>query len=494
MTYRWTLAAPALVVAVVAPGICHGQAPATRRLDLHQLWDQVQSRFPGLRAARHAVRAAHYTLDEQKWLALPSGEINTFLSWSPSIRCMTPAELDLNVGGNPLVAGRAQPQPVGGSQHCLSTTVSLNLLQDNLANYLPNFGALLRIDARVVQPIFTFGKLWAAIDLGRVGLDIARANEEVARMDLAMHVVRAYFGLKTARAALDTVREGREQITKWIERIDRDLEQGKGSYTEIDLMRLKVADSQVEMAELDLKRTIEATLRAVRYLAQDETVDVDEANLEVFADETRDLDYYLDMALVRRPDLKVLEATGRGALAFRKLRIAELLPDLAFLGTFSFGLAQGVTDEPFNAFMNRLNYLGASAGLVLRWNLDFGPRVARLQRALADVAQFQARRVELLGGAALEVQRTFLDLREARQRLAAAEIAERRARGWLQGIKQNIDVGTAESRDMIDALRSYFDQHLLVLRTINDVNVQAATLRRLVGMEVIPPHGEQRTR
>ena len=39
---------------------------------------------------------------------------------------------------------------------------------------------------------------------------------------------------------------------------------------------------------------------------------------------------------------------------------------------------------------------------------------------------------------------------------------------------------------MIDALRTYFDQHINVLRAINDVNVQAAALRRLCGLEVIP--------
>lgn len=68
----------------------------------------------------------------------------------------------------------------------------------------------------------------------------------------------------------------------------------------------------------------------------------------------------------------------------------------------------------------------------------------------------------------------------------AAETAERRARGWLQGIQQNIDVGTAESRDMTDALRTYFEQHVHVLRALNDANVQAALLRRLCGLEVIP--------
>ena len=117
--------------------------------------------------------------------------------------------------------------------------------------------------------------------------------------------------------------------------------------------------------------------------------------------------------------------------------------------------------------------------------LDFGPKTARLQRSVAELRQFEARRREALGGGALEIERVYNDLIEATKRYRAADRAERRARGWLQGIKQNIDVGTADSRDMIDALRTYYEQHVNVLRALNDATVQLAFLRRLSGLEVI---------
>lgn len=451
-----------------------GQKTGRSRLTLPELWELAERRNPAITAGHESVRSARFTRDEQKWLRLPSGEFTGYLSWSPKVNCKR------YEAGTPLGS-----LFTGGPGQCLETEGALNLQNDDLRNYLPIYGALLRLDLRIVQPLYTFGKLDAALKLGEVGVTLAQAQADGARADLQVNLVRAYFGLKAARAALFSVKEGQEQINKWVAQMDRDLESGKTNFTEIDLMRLKVTESVVQVQAVDAERIIASALAAVRYLVQDADVDVADEDLQLWGREERELGYYLDAALRYRPELRTLRATGEGARLYKKLRVAELLPDFALVGSFNYGLASGIEDSS-QAFVNHFNYIGAGLGLVMRMNLDFGPKAARLQKAIADINVFEARRREALGAGALEIERQYNDLREAQRRLAASEQAERRARGWLQGIKQNIDVGTAESRDMIEALRTYFEQHVAVLRSINDVNVQAAVLRRLCGLEVIP--------
>jgi outer membrane protein TolC len=470
----------------------------THRLTLLELWDLVERHYPGLQAGRESVRSARFTRDEQRWLRLPSGDFNAYLSWSPSVKCKDAAALGYHTGAdgtaangsNLLLGGDNHPVGATGtgggmsSGACLETDASLNIAKDDWRNYLPIYGALVRIDLGIRQPLFTFGKLDAALKLGEVGVTLAQAGADGARADLAVNLVRAYFGVKAARAALDTINDGREQLNKWVNQLDKELESGKTSFTEIDLMRLKVNQSALDVQISDAERLISSALAGLRFLAQDADADVDDGDLQVWAREEHDLSYYLDAALRYRPELRTLQATGEGARLYKKLRIAEMFPDIGLGVNLSYGYAAGIQD-PANAFMNRFNFLGVGAGLGMRMSLDFGPKAARLQRALADLRQFEFRKREVLGAGALEVERQYNDLHEAQKRLATAEIAERRARGWLQGIKQNIDVGTAESRDMTEALRAYFEQHVNVLRAINDVNVQAAVLRRLCGLEVI---------
>ena len=448
---------------------------AARKLDLPSLWSLAEGRFPGLLAARRNIESARHTRNEQIFLRLPSADFSGFLTWSPNIKCKTAEEFALE----------GRPGELGGANHCTETNTAQTLNSSTIQNYLPIYGALVQLGIRITQPLYTFGKLTAAWDLGETGVDIASAQSEQARLDHQINVLKAYFGLKTARAALDTVSEGLDQVKKWVKQMDIDLEAGKGSASEIDLMRLKVAESQIELISIDLDRTIASTLAALRYLVQDKSVDVDDENLLIWHDENEPLDYYLDAALRNRPELKVLRATGQGALLYRKLRIAELLPNFGLIVNFGYGYAGGVQD-PNHGFMSRLNYLGAGIGLGMNWGLDVGPKIARLQKAIADVNIFEARKRELLGGGALEIERAYNDVREAQRRLKTSETAERRARGWLQGIKQSVDVGTAEGRDMNDALRTYFEQHISVLRATNDLNVACANLRRVSGLEVIP--------
>ncbi len=468
------------------------------RMTLLELWDLAERHYPGMQAGRDSVRSARFTRDEQKWLRLPSGDLNAFLTWSPSVKCKDSTGLGYHVGADGTPA-RASNILLGADNHavgatsigsglstgpCLETDASLNVAKDDFRNYLPIYGALVRIDLSIRQPLFTFGKLDAALGLGEVGVNIAQATADAQRADLAVNLVRAYFGVKASRAALDTINEGRDQIVKWVEQMDKDLESGKTNFTEIDLMRLKVNDAALQIQVSDAKRLISSALAALRFLAQDAEADVDEEDLQLWAREEHDLDYYLDAALRLRPEMRILNATGDGARLYKKLRIAELFPNIGIVANLNYGYAGGIQD-PSNAFMAHFNYLGMGIGLGMQMGLDFGPKAARLQKAIADLHIFEARKRETLGGGALEIERQYNDLHEAQQRLHAAEVAERRARGWLQGIKQNIDVGTAESRDMTEALRAYFEHHINVLRAVNDVNVQAALLRRLCGLEVI---------
>ena len=452
---------------------------SVHKYTLAELWARAEQVHPTLRSGREAVRMAQATHDEQKWLALPSGDMSLFLTWSPEIRCKETLSL-IDPSGQTV-----DYRFPAGTSPCLETNVSQNLLQDDFRRYLPLYGVLARFNVNLTQPLFTFGKLTTARALGRVGVNVAEAQFDGIRADTALNIVRAYFGLKSARAALDTVKEGHEQLVSWIKQVDKEVEAGKGGYTEIDLMRLKVTESDMQYRLVDVERLISSTKAAVRYLAQDELADVDDSDLAQYEPEEHDLQYYLDAAIANRPELRQLNALGESLRLFRKLRIAELLPDFGFIAQIGYNVATSVQD-PTAAFMNRFNGLGVGIGLGMRMGLDFGPKSARLQRATAELRQYEARRQEALTAGVLEIERTYNDFVEALRRYRAAETAERRARGWLQGIQQNIDIGTAESRDMTDALRTYFEQHVNVLRALNDANVQAAVLRRQCGLEVIP--------
>ena len=268
------------------------------------MWSLAEGRFPGLLAARRNIESARTPETNRFSCGCRRRIFRDFLLGRPTSKCKTAEEFALE----------GRPGELGGANHCTENNTAQTLNSSTIQNYLPIYGALVQLGIRITQPLYTFGKLTAAWDLGQTGVDIASAQSEQARLDHQINVLKAYFGLKTARAALDTVSEGLDQGQKWVKQMDIDLEAGKGSASEIDLMRLKVAESQIELISIDLDRTIASTLAALRYLVQDKSVDVDDENLLIWHDENEPLDYYLDAALRNRPELKVLRRRGRARL------------------------------------------------------------------------------------------------------------------------------------------------------------------------------------
>ena len=132
--------------------------------------------------------------------------------------------------------------------------------------------------------------------------------------------------------------------------------------------------------------------------------------------------------------------------------------------SFTYAYAQSV-DDPQNAFLNHPNALGAGFSLVVRYNLDIPAAAGRALQGDRRRALAGARRRQALGGIYIEIENAWLDARSARRRADLLGTREKVARGWYNAVDQNLQVGVAESRDLVDAARNYFElrmQHLAV--------------------------------
>ncbi len=179
----------------------------------------------------------------------------------------------------------------------------------------------------------------------------------------------------------------------------------------------------------------------------------------------------------------MVAAGTQAARAGKALQLANLLPDLGLAVSFTYAYAQSV-DDPQNAFMNHPNALGAGLSLVLRYNLDVPERLATRAKASADERMITARRKQALGGIYIDIENAWLDARVARRRSELLAHSEKVARGWYNAVDQNLQVGVAESRDLVDAARNFFELRMRHLQSIMEVNMATATLKQAAGVLV----------
>ena len=111
-------------------------------------------------------------------------------------------------------------------------------------------------------------------------------------------------------------------------------------------------------------------------------------------------------------------------------------------------------------------------------------RLANLSKAKADERMLTQRRRQALGGISIEIENAWLEARAARRRSDLLAHSEKVARGWYNAVDQNLQVGVAESRDLVDAARNFFELRMRHLQSIMDVNMATTVLKQAAGVLV----------
>ncbi len=123
----------------------------------------------------------------------------------------------------------------------------------------------------------------------------------------------------------------------------------------------------------------------------------------------------------------------------------------------------------------------AGVAAALRMQLDLGPRIARARRTAAEAAEVDYRRVEALGGIALEVRKSYAEMREAAARVATMDKGQRAGKAWISAVAQNFAVGLSEARDLSDALVAFFGMRTRYLQAVFDLDVALSQMIRVTG-------------
>lgn len=460
-----------LVVTLV---VTSGWAPATalgKTYTLPELLDLAKKRNPSVAAASAATAQIEAQLSEARRSWLVTGELVTLLAPSPDIQC----EVDTTVF----------PQPPGvdattwRQQHCYRTNVSEATLRLN--------GVFSRTELKLVQPLFTFGKISAGVSAAQSGIAASKGREAGVTADLELNVKKAYWGAKLAREMLETLDEGLTYIEDAQKKIDKDLAEGTGDVTITDRLRLRTVRAEVDARLLEAKRgqsLAQAGLRALLGAEAGDEIAVDNEALVPVNVPARPPSFYEEQARLSRPEVHALNHLVASKRALAELEWRKQYPDLVLLGTASFAYASSV-DNPQHAFASD-PYNSKSAGLAaaLRWPLDLGIKNARAAKARAEAQETEARRREALGGIVFEVNKALAELNEAQQRADVLARGEKAGKQWITSVAQNFAAGLAEAKDFSDALVTYFQFRARHLQALFDINMAAATLSRATGSEV----------
>ena len=430
---------------------------------------------PGLAANAQVTAGVEAQALEAHRSYLPTGELLSTLAPVPEIRCQSNTP---NPNGPTDLAYR--------EQHCDSTNFSFQPNQ-TFAAITDLRGVFTRTELKLVQPIYTFGKISAGINAAERGVEASRSRQSGQVADVELNVRKAYWGAKLAREMLTMLDEGLDYMTEAQKKVDEELAAASGSASVTDRLRLRTMRAEIEARVLEARRMSDLARSGLRALIGPNApadLDVDDAALETLAVPARDLAAYSDAAHAHRPEVRALDQMVAARRALADLEWRRQYPDLVLMGSATYAYASSI-DHPQNAFAsNPFNTSGVGVAAAFRMPLDLFVKNAHARRLRAEAQEADLRRSEALGGIKFEVEKAYAEMKEADLRLKTVQKGEKAARQWIAAIMQNISVGLAETKDFSDALLAFFQARTRHLQGVYDFNIAASSLTRVAGIDV----------
>lgn len=336
-----------------------------------------------------------------------------------------------------------------------------------------------------VLPLYTFGKLGALEKAGAQGPIVGAALRERARAEAGFQAAQAYFGYQLARAGLQQIEDVSKRLEDAAERIDKLLKEESSQVSQVDTYKVRFFRQLVEARKAEARQGHQFALTAIGLLANaapGESVAVVEEDLEPEEDvEPPSLARALELSEQHRPELTAIAAgiAAREQEVF--IREQSYYPDLGLAGFYDVRLTTSATRQTNPFAYDPFNERTAGLGLVMRGTFDFPIKDAQLAQARAELDKMRAQEKQIRAGIRLEVTKVHGDLVSAWARARAFAEAEKNARRWVTAAFAAFDLGTGETRDLIDAFTAYAQASGDKSKSWHDVRVGMAALSRVTG-------------
>jgi outer membrane protein TolC len=356
-----------------------------------------------------------------------------------------------------------------------------------------DFGILSKGDLKVIQPVYTFGRLSNEIRAARQGLLAREAATEKARHAVIFAVKELYYNLLLSHQIKTLLDDSQENFTQALETVEERLENDEGNVTEQDLLRLRIGVESVQTEQATIARAIGVTRSALKRqlrLSRQTPFELSSTELDLVQVDLKPLDAYLSQADRYRPEIVQVEAGLAAHQARLEAARSQYYPSVFLAGGFEYSVAPNREDQdsPFAKDYNFFNGPGIALGL--RWQLDFWQTRAQVAERAAQVQQMTAQKDSALSGIALDIERRYLEVQEFQQKVESAQESRKAARALLVTTLANFQLGVGEGKDVFEGLGLYTRIVGDYFKILRDFNIAAARLTQATGQEVTVSEGQ----
>ena len=357
---------------------------------------------------------------------------------------------------------------------------------------LENWGPVVRLEFSANMPIYAFGRISLLKEMAQMGLNVGEAQLQMARSQLELLVVQAYFGLQLSLQLRDLLSEGEDYLGRARRHLEKLRDEDADEYDDVDMLRLQIYESEVGTFRIDAARTAELALSGLEKLTGLRADAFSPpAKLTLLEADIGPRENYLLEAFSRRGEMRALD----GALLAQGLKVKYekrgFLPVIFIAAYYTYGRAWAVEEQGSPFAYDPYNSWFSGAALGVEYKLDTARQVLALDEARAEERRLKAQHEALRQKVSMEVEQAWAEVRDLKEKLTLARKAHKAARGWVIAQLDLYESGLVPFKDTADALTAFFKQRMAYAQARFDFNVGLARLAHASGMRLAELTGSE---
>lgn len=326
------------------------------------------------------------------------------------------------------------------------------------------------LNASVIWPLYTGGKINAAIKASELEKEEAGINGEIKQSELLSELVERYYGLSLAQQAVKVRAKVLETMQKHLYDAQKLSEQGQIAKVQFLHAQVAVTDAEREMKKA--KREMQIIERALQNtLTIEESKSLMTLSPLFFSRKVEDEAWFIQLALQHNPHLKLVASKKELAGVGVQLEKSNFLPTVALTGTYD------LANKDLSPYMPEW-----MVGMGMRWTVFEGnARNKKLQ-----AARFKEGQVEQIGLKAQEdiftgIRKFHQELQMQVEQIDGLAKTLEFAETYRDSQQKAFSEGLASSADLVDANLLVAKVKIDRLQAMYRYDVSLARLLQLCG-------------
>ena len=432
---------------------------AQEKLSLEQAIELALSHDPRIDEKQAFVRKAQGLFQEAEGSEGLRYSVDSFLALSTGV------EGGFYEGGEDSCSGNCQPR-------------------DDLYDFDDGLSLWTGLTFSIVKPLATFGRLENYQEAAQNNIMVKQQDVTLQRDEVALQVVKAYYGYLTARDSRLLLEDTRKRLISALDLVNDWLEDGSGNASQSDKFALESGLGLIDNFLAEAVGLEEIAMAGLKLLTgrEEEVIELADRRIQPVPLPQESLEEWIELALGNRVEFKQVEAGLAARRALVEATRADKKPIVyaGIAGSLAYSPEREHLDNPH--IYDPFNHYALSPLIGMRWQWEQGALPGRVAQAQAELDALVHRASFARLGIPYQVREQYFLMQAKHKSIDSMRSSTRAARRWMIASYSDFEAGLEEADDIINALQVYVLAYAEYLRAVNDYNNIVSKLKSVSGV------------